>query len=117
RMLLLVALAVVAGLVEAALLATIAAIAAALSEGDQMITLHLGFVTLLVGRTATFVIAVLMALARAGLQVGLAYLPAQMSATLLADLRNQLFESFTASAWSVKSSEREGSLQQLMIQN
>lgn len=116
-MLLLVALAVVAGLVEAALLATIAAIAAALSEGDQMITLHLGFATLLVGRTATFVIAVLMALARAGLQVGLAYLPAQMSATLLADLRNQLFESFTASAWSVKSSEREGSLQQLMIQN
>lgn len=117
QILLLVALAVLAGLIEASLLATIAAIAAALSEGDQMIVLDLGFATMMVGRTAIFVIAILLALARAGLQVGLAYLPAQMSATLLADLRNQLFESFTASAWSVKSGEREGSLQLLMIQN
>ncbi len=117
RIVLLVLLSVVAGLVEASLLAVIAAIAAALSEGDQLITLRFGFATVAAGRSVTFLVAVLLALARAGLQVLLAYLPAQMSATLLADLRNQLFESFTASSWSVKSTEREGSLQLLMIQN
>lgn len=116
RMVLLVALAVLAGLVEASLLALIAAIAAALSEGSQTITMSLGPLAGDMARSATFSIALVLALVRAAMQVCLAYLPAQMSSRVLADLRNTLFESFTASAWSVKSAERDGAFQTLMTQ-
>ncbi|UFU02394.1 ABC transporter ATP-binding protein/permease [Ruania suaedae] len=117
RIALLVALAVVTGLVEAGLLAAIAAMAAALAVGDQTITQQFGSLSLETSRTAAFAIAVAMALLRAGLQVGLAYVPAQMSSKVLADLRNQLFQSFTASTWSVKASERDGAFQMLMTRN
>lgn len=114
---LLVALAVGAGLVEAGLLALIATIAVGLSEGSQTISPSVGPLSLELGRTSTFALAIALALARAVLQLGLARLPAQMSSRVLADLRVELFEAFTASAWSVKSEERDGAFQTLMTQN
>lgn len=114
---LLVALAMVTGLAEAALLAIIATMAVSLAEGDQVITVGLGPVSVDMARNTTFAVAVGLAAARAGLQLALAYLPALMSSRVLTDLRIQLFEAFTASAWSVKAKERDGAFQTLMTQN
>lgn len=110
-------LSVAAGIVEATLLALIASIAAAIAEGHPTITLALGPVRIEQARSATFAIALVLALVRAGLQILLAYVPAQMSARLLAELREQLFTAFTASSWSAKSNERDGTFQTLITQN
>lgn len=113
----LVATSVVAGLVEAGLIALIATMAVGLADGAETLSFGLGPLSLETGRNAMFVLAVGLALLRAGLQLLLARLPAQMSARVLSDLRTQLFESFTASAWSVKAKERDGAFQTLMTQN
>ena len=110
----LIALAVLAGLVEAGLLALIATIAAALSEGADTISVGLGPWAGEASRPLAFGIAAGLALARAGLHLWLAHLPARMSAQVLARLRSQLFGSFTGSSWSVKADEREGRFQTLM---
>lgn len=114
---LLVVLSVTTGLVEAVLLALIAAMAAALAQGDSTIAISIGPATFDESRTVTFVIAIALALLRAGLQVVLAYVPAQLSAKLLADLRGQLFTAFTNSSWAVKANQRDGTFQTLMTQH
>lgn len=113
----LVALSVLAGLVEASLLALIATMAVTLSEGGERLMLNLGPLTADLPRVAAFTAAIGLALVRAALQLALARLPAQMSARVLSDLRIQLFESFTSSAWAVKARERDGAFQTLMTQN
>lgn len=113
----LVALSVVAGLVEASLMALIATMAVSIADAADTMTLSLGPVSFGAGRNVMFAVAIGLALLRAGLQLLLARLPAQMSAGVLSDLRIQLFESFTQSAWSVKSRERDGAFQTLMTQN
>lgn len=114
---LLVVVSIITGLVEASLLALIATMAVSLAEGGSHIPIQFGPRTVEAARDTTFAVAVALALARAGLQVLLAYLPAQMSARVLTDLRIELFEAFTASSWSVKAQERDGAFQTLMTQN
>src|SRR5699024_8998072 len=104
----LVGVAVLAGVVEAGLLAIIATSAAGRATGSEEIVQSVGPATLAITRWTAFGIALGMALLRAGLQVWLAWLPAQMSARVLADLRRKLFASFTATRWSVKAAERDG---------
>lgn len=82
-----------------------------------MIAQDLGPLMVEVTINAAFAVALGLALARAALQVWLARLPAQMSARVLADLRNQLFDSFVGTTWSVKSKERDGAFQMLMTHN
>lgn len=117
RLAVLVVSAVVAGIVEASLLAVIAAAAAALSQGDQVISLALGPWTLEARHATAFSVAVLLAIARAALHLVLAYLPAQMSSMVLADVRQQLFTAFTTSSWSTKANERDGVFVTLTTQN
>lgn len=106
-----------AGLVEAGLLMLIATMAVGLTEGQNGIAHQLGPWSMEMARSTTFAVAIAMALVRAGLQLVLAYIPAQMSARVLSDLRVQLFEAFTSTSWSVKSKERDGAFQNLMMQN
>lgn len=117
QLVLLVALSVVAGLVEASLLALIATLAISISEETQSISFTLGPIPLETSRSTMFAVAVGLAVVRACLQLGLARVPAQMSSQVLADLRVQLFDAFTASSWTVKAGERDGAFQTLMTQN
>ena len=112
-----VGVSVLAGFVEAALLMLIATMAVGLADGSGALTHQLGPISLELSRTTTFAVAIGMALVRAGVQLVLAYIPAKMSARVLADLRLQLFEAFTATSWSVKATERDGAFQNLMMQN
>ncbi|MGN0065002.1 MAG: ABC transporter ATP-binding protein [Nocardioides sp.] len=114
---LLVGLAVTAGLIEASVLALIAAMAVSLSEGGGSTTLDVGPLTAEMSQGVTFAVAIALTVVRALLQLALAYLPAQMSARVMADLRTQLFSAFTGSSWPTKSKERDGSFQTLMTQN
>ena len=117
RVALLVVLAVTTGLVEASVLALIAAMTVSLSNGSPTTTLDIGPLNVELAQTATFLVAIGLTVTRAILQVVLAYLPAQMSSRIMADLRVKLFDSFTSTTWSTKSSERDGAFQTLMTQN
>lgn len=115
--LLLVVLAVTAGLVEASVLALIATIAVALSTGSENAVLEIGPMSSDLSQTAALGVAFGLTLVRAVLQLALAYLPGRMSSQVMADLRLELFDSFIGSAWSVKSEEGSGTFQTLMTQN
>jgi ATP-binding cassette, subfamily B, bacterial len=106
---------VTAGLAEAALLALLASIAAALSAGHSTVEAHLGPIDLNAEMSTLFVVGFALALGRGALQVLLAYLPANMSATAMANMRRRLFDAFTDASWSVQSSERDGHLQSMMV--
>ncbi len=114
---LLVVLAVTTGLLEASVLALIASMAVSLSEGGGSTTVSFGPLHAEMSRNVTFVVAVALTLARAVLQLCLAYLPARMSAAVMADLRLQLFTAFTQTSWATKATERDGAFQTLMTQH
>lgn len=114
KIVLLAAVSVVTGMVEAGLLAVVAAVATALSRGEDEVAVDLGPLDVEVVMSGMFAIAVALAVVRGGLQVWLAYLPASMSSQAMADLRRKLFDAFTGSAWAVKSAQRDGEFQTLM---
>jgi ABC-type multidrug transport system fused ATPase/permease subunit len=117
RLVLLTMVAVCAGVIEAILLALVAALATALSEGSSRVDVHFGVFDLTTPLTVLFVVGVGMALVRAGVQLSLAYLPAKASAAVMVDLRRSLFDRFTGTSWAVQASERDGHLQTLMGQH
>lgn len=115
RIALLSVTAVVAGVAEAALLALVAATATALSESGSQVLVDLGPISFTAELSVLFAAALALCVIRAALQLGLAYLPAWMSAAAMAQLRRRLFDSFTGTSWSVQSAERDGHFQSLMI--
>ncbi len=105
---------ILAGLVEAFLLVLIAAVAQALSAGESVVDTDLGPLQVSAELSTLILIAIGLALLRAGLQLALAYLPARMSADVNATLRRRLLHSFTNTSWPVQASERDGHFQALM---
>lgn len=117
RIVLLVLLAVTTGLVEASVLALIAAMTISLSEGAATTPMSFGPLDLDLPQSTTFAVAISLTIIRAVLQVFLARVPAYMSSRVMADLRIKLFDAFTKSAWSIKTTERDGAFQTLMTQS
>ncbi|RYV49312.1 ABC transporter ATP-binding protein [Pengzhenrongella frigida] len=111
---LLACVSVVAGFAEAALLALVAAIAGALSQGSDSVAVDLGPVDVSAGLGVLFGLGFTLAIVRGVLQLVLAYLPAKMSANAMAGLRRRLFDVYTAASWPVKAVERDGHFQSLM---
>lgn len=105
---------VVAGFAEAALLALVAAIAGALSQGLDAVAVDLGPVQMSAELNGLFALGFALAVLRGVLQLVLAYLPARMSANAMAGLRRRLFDVYTAASWPVKAVERDGHFQSLM---
>ncbi|WP_209306647.1 ABC transporter ATP-binding protein [Blastococcus sp. CT_GayMR19] len=114
RLLLLAGGSVLAGLLEAALLALVATLASALSQGVSVVDAVPGPVEATASLRTLFLVGSALALVRAALQVWLAHLPAVMSAQVMAHLRRVLFERFTRTSWSVQAAERDGYFQSLM---
>jgi ABC-type multidrug transport system fused ATPase/permease subunit len=106
-------LSVLSALTEAAFLALVAQVAAALVKASgsnvrlSLLHVHAPTKTLIV---AAFIIAVV----RLVLQVPLTILPARIIADVWARLRTDLFQSFSRASWEVQSREREGHLQETM---
>jgi ATP-binding cassette subfamily B protein len=114
QLLLVAGASVLAGLAEAGLLALVATLAGALSRGVSEVHVTPGPIDLGASVSTLLWVALALALFRAALQVGLAYLPAKLSTTVMADLRTTLFDRFTRASWSVQAAERDGYFQTLM---
>jgi ABC-type multidrug transport system fused ATPase/permease subunit len=114
RLLVLACGSVLAGLLEASLLALVATLASALSQGLSDVDAVPGPIEVSTSLRTLFLVGTALALVRAVLQVWLAYLPAAMSADVMTKLRSTLFERFTRTSWSVQAAERDGYFQSLM---
>jgi ATP-binding cassette subfamily B protein len=102
------------GVLESAVLALIAEIAATLVAGTRSAAVHFGPIYLHLWIERLLLLAFAFAAARVLLQTVLAYLPARISADVQASLRNRLFAAFAQASWSVQSRDGEGHLQELM---
>ncbi|MFC8732590.1 ABC transporter ATP-binding protein [Luteimicrobium sp. NPDC057192] len=117
RLILLATAAVVAGVVEAFLFALVAAVAVALSQGDDAVALSLGARSWTPQVSAVVILALALTLLRAVLQLYLAYEPSRISAEAMTTLRRRLFDAFSRASWDLKSRERAGSFQALVTTN
>ena len=102
------------GICEAAILATIAQVAAALVNGSRHVQVVLGplTTTATVGSLLTFALG--LAVARLLLQGPLSVLPARIAADVQAHLQRDLFGAYTHASWTEQAHDREGDLQELM---
>jgi ATP-binding cassette subfamily B protein len=103
-----------AGVAEAALLALIAQIAGAMSNGGTQSATNLGPMEIRAGVGTLLIVAAVLTVVRLALQVVVARLPARLSGAVQSHLRARLFNSFVAASWKAKAQEREGHLQELM---
>lgn len=105
---------VVAGLIEAAILASVAQAAAALVDGARRVDTAIG--PLHLNESITIMLAVTFGLAvvRLLLQVPLSILPARIVTITAAKLQRDTFAAFTRASWAEKASALEGHLQELL---
>lgn len=105
-------LSIVSGFIEAATLALIAQVTAALVKGSTharsgLFSFH--------GSTSTLLwVALGLTLARLVLQWPLSVLPAKIASDVQQGLRRRVFGAFTRASWDVQSRDREGQLQEIM---
>ncbi|MFI5003969.1 MAG: ABC transporter ATP-binding protein [Solirubrobacterales bacterium] len=105
---------VIAGFTEAAMLAVVAQVAAALVDGSRRVHVDLGSLHLHPRVGALIAVALGLATVRLVLQAPLSILPARIGADVQARLRRDLFHAFTRASWEVQSGDREGHLQETM---
>jgi ABC-type multidrug transport system fused ATPase/permease subunit len=104
---------ILSGLTEAAVLAIVAQVAAALVNGKNLhaqtgiLHLHASVGTLLW-------IAFALTVIRLALQWPLSILPSRIAAGVQERLRTRIFRSYVGASWGVQSQDREGQLQELM---
>ena len=111
----LVVTSVLAGLSEAAIVATIAQAAAALVSGARNVHANLGPLHLTETVGVLLAVAFVLAVVRLGLQVPLSVVPAAIAADVQARMQRRLFHAFTRASWSEQSRDREGHLQELVM--
>jgi ATP-binding cassette, subfamily B, bacterial len=105
---------ILTGLSEAAILGLVAHIATVLAAGEPLAATHLGPITLSAPIPTLLLVAFGLAILRLGLQVVAAYLPARLTADVLADLRDEAYAAFLEADWDTKASDKDGHLQELM---
>ena len=111
---LLAGLSVCAGLTEAAVLAIVAQIGAALAARDNAANTHLGIASIHMSIRAMLLLGVAIAAGRVLLLVPAAWIAARLAADAEATMRRRLFYSFLRAGWTSKAIDREGTLQELM---
>jgi ABC-type multidrug transport system fused ATPase/permease subunit len=111
---LLAVLSVVTGLAEAAVLAIVAQVAAALATRRNVVETHLGVASGHVSIQTLLIAGGAIAAIRLILLVPASSLAARISADAQALLRERLVQAFLRASWAVKSADREGRFQELM---
>jgi len=106
---------VVAGLSEAAILAAVAQAAAALVDGTRHVDVTLGHAHLRATVGTLLALALGLAAGRLCLQVPLSIVPSRICADVQADMQTALFDAFTRASWAEQSRNREGHLQELVM--
>jgi ABC-type multidrug transport system fused ATPase/permease subunit len=105
---------VVAGLTEAAILASVAQAAAALVNGAHRVKTAIGPLHVDESVASMLDVTFLLALLRLFLQAPLSILPARIVSNTAAKLQRGAFAAFTRASWAEKSRDREGHLQELL---
>jgi ABC-type multidrug transport system fused ATPase/permease subunit len=111
---LLAALSAVVGLAEAAMLAIVAQVAAALAAKRDFVEAHLGVVSGHVSIRTLLIAGGTLAAVRLILLIPVSSLAARIAADSQAMMRERLVQAFLRASWSVKSTDREGRFQELM---
>ena len=111
---LLAVLSVVTGLAEAAVLAIVAQVAAALATRRDVVDVHLGVASRHVSIQTLLIAGGAIAAIRLILLVPTSSLAARIAADAQAVLRERLVQAFLRASWSVKSADLEGRFQELM---
>jgi ABC-type multidrug transport system fused ATPase/permease subunit len=114
RFALLAVLSAVTGLAEAAVLAIVAQIAAALATKRNVVEWHLGVSSVQVSIQTLLIAGGAIAAIRLILLVPASSLAASISADAQAMIRERLVQAFLRASWAVKSADREGRFQELM---
>jgi ABC-type multidrug transport system fused ATPase/permease subunit len=114
RAIVLMACSFVSGLAEAATLALVAQVAAALVKDSSSATSALGPLHLDASVSTLLAVAAVLMIVRIGLAVVIAYLPAVMTADTQASQRARLFDAYSRADWDTQAEERDGHLQELV---
>jgi ABC-type multidrug transport system fused ATPase/permease subunit len=102
---------VLSGLTESGILAILAQVAASLVDGKSHVRIEALHLDASLG--ALLAVALGLAVLRFAVQMAISYIPARVAADMQAQLRTELFASFTRSSWGVQSRDREGQLQEI----
>ena len=105
---------IVAGIVEAAFLATIVEIALALVKHTKNIGPHAGVFHINASVHVLLIVGFVLVTTRILLQAPLSILPARIASHVQGQMRKELFHSFTVASWGMQSREREGHMQETM---
>jgi ATP-binding cassette subfamily B protein len=105
---------VLSGISEAAILAVLAQVAAALVDGAKRVHVDVGPLHMNQAIGTLLALALALSVVRLVLQVPVSLLPARIAAQVQGRLRENLFDAFTRASWAVKSRDREGHLQELV---
>jgi ABC-type multidrug transport system fused ATPase/permease subunit len=104
-----------AGLSEAAILAIVAQAAAALVNGARDVHATLGPLHLTENVGLLLAVSAGLAGTRLALQAPLSVIPAKIAADVQARMQSDLFGAFTRASWAEQSHDREGHLQELVM--
>ena len=110
----LAACSIISGFAEAATLAVLAEIAAALVKGSTHVSTDIGHIGLNASLPALLEVAFALTLLRLAMQIPLSILPARIAAEVQASMRNDLFHAFSRASWGVQARDREGQLQETL---
>jgi ATP-binding cassette subfamily B protein len=105
---------IVSGIAEAAILVLLAEIVTTTVKGGGSNNQLLGAVHVNGSMSTLLAIAGGLAIFRVVIQIPMAILPSRIASSVQARLRVEVFRAFTLASWEVKSSEREGHLQEQM---
>lgn len=105
---------VVAGLIEAAILAAVAQAAAALVDGARRVDTAIGPLHVNWSITAMLAVTFGLAVVRLVLQAPLSILPARIVSNVAAKLQRDSFAAYTRASWAEKARALEGHLQELL---
>jgi ATP-binding cassette subfamily B protein len=111
---LLAVLSIAAGVGEAAVLAIVAQVAAALATSANAVQANLGIGSVHVSIETLLIVGGTIAAARLLLLIPVSSLAAHLTSDAEATMRERLFRAFLHASWTVKSGDREGKLQELM---
>src|SRR3954467_9910924 len=111
---LLAVLSIVTGVGEAAVLAIVAQVAAALANSGNAVDTHLGIGSPRASIDLLLITGGAIAATRLILLIPVSSLAARLTSDAEATMRERLFHAFLHASWGAKSSDREGKLQELM---
>lgn len=105
-------LSILAGLIEAALLAMVAQLAAALVKGTKHVHIEVAHLHLSATVPTLLQAGFVLTIVRLLVQIPLSVLPSRIGSEVQASMRERLFEAYARASWGMQAQDREGQMQE-----